>query len=199
MVTNWPTTKFTKKSNWKNGDIYYLMKDILFCFPDTVENNLVGALNQHLIAKTTIQQIFKNEVREKKPQFRILAGALILQNNFLRSLPSSAFYETMDIVPEIKYCFSDSKTITLRRLSAQTILRLFISLYLEYCIIQTQNKIGLKYRNKFKKYFSKEDMKIIINTDGFLPKLIMRSYGIELGVGEEINSKIDSILDNFYS
>ena len=83
MKNNWPVKKLEKERKTKEA-MYFLMKDILSCFPNSVEDNLVKSLNQHSISKEITRRIFKDETQEEKPKFRILAGVLILQNDFLR-------------------------------------------------------------------------------------------------------------------
>ncbi len=108
---------------------YFLIRDILSCFPTTVERNLTSVLNAHHVFKKSTRQIFVEEVKSRRPAYRILCGALIMQNTFLRQYPQIAFYEVSDIIPELKYCFFKDKRKTIKRLSAETILRLFVTLY----------------------------------------------------------------------
>lgn len=194
--STWPTKKLGED---ERDAIYFLMKDILSCFPDSVESNLISALNQHLISKEATRQILKDEIQKKEPQFRILAGTLTLQNNFLRQFPRVAFYEVIDIVRELKYCFYTDQRKTIKKLSAQVILRLFLTLYFEFFILPTRRKEGRVYVNKFKKFFFREDIVKIINTTNIYPRFIFEQYGIDLGVGDEIQKRIKNTLDKFYS
>lgn len=195
-MTPWPTKKLEK---YKKDAAYFLMRDILSCFPDNVGNNLVGALNQHLISKEATRQILKEEIQNGKPQFRILAGALILQNNFLRQFSRAAFYEVIDIVQELKYCFYKDSRKIVKRLSAQVILRLFLTLYFEFLILPLRKKKGKAYINRFREFFSKEDMLKIINTEGVYPRFIFEQHGVDLGIGHEIQKRIENTLNKFYS
>lgn len=194
-MTNWPIKKIGED---RKGAVYFLIRDILSCFPDDIENNLVYTLNQHLISKEATRQILKDEIQEKKPQFRILAGTLIVQNAFLRQLPRAAFYEVIEVVDALKYCFQNDSRKTIKRLSAQTILRLFLALYFEFIITPLRRKEGTVYIKKFKKFFTKKDIIKIMNTESIYPRFIFEQQGINLGIGDEVNIKLNNILDEFY-
>src|SRR3989339_1321736 len=128
MKTNWQTKKEME------ANFYYLMKDILSCFPNNFENNFLGIINHHFIAKETTRKILIDEAKKKKSDFKILTGALILQNAFLKQSSRGALYEVIDIVEQLKIC-SKSKLKTIKKLSTQVILKLFVTLYFEYVIM----------------------------------------------------------------
>jgi len=135
---------------------------------------------------------------KKNPKFQIIMGALILQNDFLRQTPQIAFYEVIEIVNELKYCFYKDKRKTIRSLSAQIILRLFATLYLEFRLLPSSNKSNEGYLDQFIKSFSKQDILDIFYTNGFEGRLIFQSHGIDLGSLNEINTKLTTILHKFY-
>jgi len=195
-MTDWPTKKFQEN---KRDNVYYLMRDLLSCFPNKFKSNFLDVVNHHFIAKKATRQVLMDEIKNAKPQFRILAGALILQNAFLLQMPRIAVYEVIDIVEALKYCFRDSPFKTIERLSAQVILRLFATLYFEYIILPRRKKEGKTLFNKFKRYFSKNDIIDAMNTDGVFPRFIFENHGIELGFGKEVNIRLKEILDKFYS
>lgn len=182
----------------KRDNFYYLMKDILSCFPDNFEQNFLGIINHHLVAKEATRQILKDEVKMVKPKYRILAGALVLQNAFLRQMQRVALYEVIDVVPVLKYCFSNSSFKTVKKLSAQVILRLFATLYFEYIIMPLRKEEGKPYLDEFRKYFPRNDLVNIINANDFPSRLIFENHGVEIGYGEERNIKLKEILNKFY-
>jgi hypothetical protein len=194
MKNNWSPKKIKEKD-----PTYFLIEDILSCFPDNVKENLISVLNRHRISKEFAGRIFKAETKNKKPNFHILAGVLILQNDHLRRSPSSAFYEAIEVIPELKYCFKNDSRKTIKRLSAQTILRLFAILYLEFVIMPGREGGGRKYIDRFKEFFTKEDMREIINRDMFYTQLIFQRLGIiDLGVGINLTVRLKDILNEFY-
>ena len=194
---NNPQVKKSREN--KKDSFYYLMRDILSCFPDKFEQNFLGIINHHLIAKKATRRILMDEIKMPKPKYRILAGALILQNAFLRQMQRVALYEVIDVIVALKYCFSNSPFKTGKKLSAQTILRLFATLYFEYIVMPLRQKEGKSYLDKFKKYFSKNDMINVINANDFLSRFIFENHGVEIGYGEERNSKLKEILSKFYT
>jgi len=197
VQTIWPTKKLGEHK--KKDAVYFLLRDILSCFPTSVESNLISALNQHLISKELTRQIFKEEVQKKSPSFRILAGALTLQKFFLIQLPRAAFYEVIDVVPELRHCLYNDPRKTIRGLSAEVILRLFIILHFEFRILP--GKGDQSYIEQFKEHFSKDDMKNILNAHEMcVPvRFIFERHGIDLGVGDEIQKRIENTLNEFYS
>lgn len=182
------------------NNTYFLVRDILNSFPYKIERNLISSLNNHHIFKQTTREILKEEVKKKKPNFNLLCGALIMQNAFLGTLPQIAFYEIVDVVSELKFCYFKDKRKTIRRLSGESILRLFVSLYFEFCMLPHKER-SLSSVEKFKKHFSREDIESVINNQNmFIPvRFIFERHGIDLGIGEEPKSRIIKILDNFYS
>jgi hypothetical protein len=182
----------------KKDVTYYLIRDILSCFPDSVEKNLISVLHRHLISKNNIRDISLNEIKEEKPSFRILSGALIAHNNFLRQMPNVAFYETLDILEVLAYCFKKDRRKTLKRLSAQTILRLFASLYFEFIFLPLppSDKSELE---TFKKTFSREDIVEVISVNDFYTRYIFENHRIDLGVRDEPKRQLKIILDEFYN
>jgi len=193
------TLQAKKLREVKRDNFYYLMRDILSCFPDKFERNFLSVINHHLIAKEATRQILMDEVKVSKPNYRILAGSLILQNAFLRQMQRVALYEVIDVVPALKYCFCDSSFKTVKRISAQVILRLFVTLYFEYIVMPLKRKEGKSYLDKFKKYFSKNDMINVINANDFHSRCIFDNHGVEIGYGEERNPKLKEILNKYYT
>ena len=185
------------KINYKNN-LYFLVKDILSSFSGDIEQNLIHTLNSHFISKEATRNILKDEIKEKVPRYKILRGALIIQNDLLRKLPSSAIYEVSEVMAELKYCFKIDKRKTIKRLSAQVILRLFASLYFEFIIMPLGDQDTKLYLNKFKKYFSKSDLITIFSKDFFYARYIFKGHGIELGTSDEAKAKLKKILNKFY-
>ena len=195
MKTPWPVKKLGREHKTKEA-MHFLMRDILSCFPTRVEDNLISRLNQHSISKEATKQIFKDEIQNEKSQFRVLAGALILQNSFLRQLPE-ACDELIDIVPELKYCFYDDQRKTIKKLSAQAISRLFLALYYEYLFLPGKEEGD--YIAKFKEYFSRGDIVRVMKSVGIGLHYIFEGQGLKLGFGDEASRRIGAILDEFYS
>ncbi len=182
----------------KRDAVYYLIRDLLDSFSAVTGRSLVSVLNRHFISKEAIRLAFKDEVNIKEPQYSILRGVLIVQNNFLRQFPQSAFYEVIDILPELKYCLKKDTRKTIRKLSAQVILRLFASIYFELRMLPMYHKEDEIYIKKFSSYFSKKDMIEIMNNDEFLTRFIFEQGMISLGTMEEMRIKIHAILNKFY-
>ncbi|KKT58106.1 MAG: hypothetical protein UW51_C0006G0193 [Candidatus Amesbacteria bacterium GW2011_GWA1_44_24] len=183
----------------KRDNVYYLMRDILSCFPDKFEQNFLGVINHHLIAKEATRQVLMDEIKMPRPKYRILAGALIFQNAFLQQMQRVALYEVIDVVAALKYCFSNSSFKTVKRLSAQVILRLFATLYFEYIIMPLRNEGEKSYLDEFRRYFSRTDIIDVIKVNDFYSRLIFERHGIEIGYGEEKNTKLKEILNKFYT
>jgi len=192
---NYPTKKLGEE---KRDNVYYLMRDIISCFPTTFENNFLGIINHHFIAKEATRRILIDEIRQEKPRFRTLAGCIILQNVFLRTMQRVALYEVIDIVPALKFCFRETKFKTIKNLSAETILRLFCTLYFEYFIMPLRKNEGRPFIVKFKKYFSREDIVDTINTQKISTKYIFEDHGIDLAYGIERNKRLKEIIKEFY-
>jgi len=183
----------------KKDNFYYFMKDVLACFPNKFGGNFIGMANHHFIVKEATRQILSEEIKQKKPQFRILAGALILQNNFLWQMPRVALYEVIDIASELKHCFYKDSRKTIKNLSALTIIRLFVTLYYEYVIMPGRKEEGKEFLNKFKNIFSKEDIiKIISIMDSFRIIYIFEQQGIDLKFGKEANKRLIEVIEKFY-
>jgi hypothetical protein len=143
----------------KKDNFYYLMRDILSCFPNKFENNFLGIINQHYIAKETTRKILMEEIEMENPSFKILSGGLILQNVYLRQIPEVALYEAINILPVLNYCYRIDKRTTIKRHSSDIILRLFTGLYYEFIFLPLNTiKEEIDYINRFKKVFSKEDV-----------------------------------------
>lgn len=195
MGANRPVKNLREK---KRDSVYYLMQDILSCFPDNFESNFLSAANHHFVAKEATKQILVDEIKQEKPRFRILAGVLILQNAFLRQMQRVALYEVIDIVSVLKFCFYRTSFKTIKRLSAQVVLRLFCTLYFEYIIMPRRKKEGKPFISRFKEYFSANDIIDVMNTGGVFPRFIFESHGIELGFGKEANTRLKEILGKFY-
>lgn len=177
---------------------YYLVRDILSCFPNNIDKNLVSTLNSHFISKEAIRRVLIDELHTKNPQFRIIAGVLILQNNFLRCSRQAAFYEVVEVIQELKHCNENDKRKTIKKLSSEAILRLFASLYFEFIIIPSDNHDRKIYIDKFKKFISKKDIIKIIQADRFYARFIFQDHGIELETYEDLDLKLKIILDKFY-
>lgn len=182
------------------NNTYFLVKDILNSFPYKVERNLISSLNNHHIFKKTTREILQEEVKNKKPNFNLLCGALIMQNAFLSKHPQVAFYEIIYVVSELKFCYFKDKRKTIKRLSGESILRLFVSLYFEFCMLPHKER-SLSSVEKFKKYFSRDDIESVINNQNiFFPvRFIFERHGIDLGIREEPKRRIVKILDDFYN
>src|SRR3989344_281606 len=149
----------------KKNNLYYLVEDILNCFSATTDPSLISALSRHLISKEAVKSVLKEEIQSKKPRFSVIRGSLMVQNNFLRQFSQNAFYEVIDILDELKYCLEKDKRKTIKRLSSQVILRLFTTLYFEFRMLPMHHKEDEEYIDKFKKYFSKEQILEIMKTE----------------------------------
>jgi hypothetical protein len=195
-MTNWPTKKLGEE---KRDNFYYLMEDILSCFPDRFEDHFLGIINHHLIAKEATRQILVNEIKQKKPRFRILAGALILQNSFLHQMQRIAMYEVIDTVPALKFCFRSLPYKTIKKLSAEAILRLFCTLYLECVLIPGRKAERGQFISQFRRFLTVKDIIDAMNTDRIVPNFIFERHGINLGYGKEADNKLSKILEEFFT
>ena len=179
------------------NDIYYLIRDILDSLPDKFEDNFLSKANNHQIMKEITRQVFIDEVKKKKPEFRILAGALILQNSLLQRVRRSSIYEVIEVVGPMKICFH-STFKTIRKLSAEAILRLFATLYFEYKIMPGRKKEGNVYLVKFKSTLSKDNIIEAINIEGIFPQWIFERHGISIRTGKDMNIDFQNIIEKFY-
>jgi hypothetical protein len=185
--------------NINHSSLYYLLRDVLReCFSSNQEINLASTFNRHLISKVEIRNIFRDEVKQKKPNFRILQSCLIILNNHLRILPNSAYYEVIENLLELQYCFKKDKRKIIKRLSAQTILRLFTNIYYEVIFMPLSHPEDKEYIEKFKEYFSRIDILQVIKITDFYTRLIFEEHGLDIGFGKEKDVKINKILDKFY-
>lgn len=180
------------------SSLYYFIKDIIRCIPSKLGTNFVYVSNHHLISKKIIRIIFKDEIKEKKPEYKILINILIIQYDFLNSLSRAAIYEVIEIVDELKYCIG-TKFKTVRKKGSAVVISLFSILYFEYILMPGRRNEGKEYLDKFRKTFSREDMIEVINTYGPLYGWIFEKHGIDLGTGEETLQKLPLVLDRFYS
>lgn len=187
-----PQTKNHKDS------LYFLVRDILASYPTQTSRGLSTVLSNHAVSKETIKNVFKDEVKEGKPSFKILESALEVQSVFLRILPTIACYEVIELLDELEYCLRKDKRITIKKLCKQVILRLFASLYFEYIIIKVPDKEGKALIASFKKSFSKDDVRKIVDKDPYKSKLILKSHGIELGPISTDMKSFELMLDRFY-
>ncbi|MDX9856123.1 MAG: hypothetical protein RBS86_04910 [Candidatus Moranbacteria bacterium] len=186
----------SSKEKGKDG-VYYLMRDIISCFPYK-DGNFLGAMNHHFIAKNAIRLILLDEIKKKKPEFRILAGALTIQNTFLHQLGRVAIYEMNEVIPALKFCLTYKKSKIVKRLSAEVVLRLFTVLYFEYIIMHGRREEGKEFIEKFKKCINRDDVIDAMNTNRVYPRFIFESNGIELGFGKEGKKRFHEILNKFY-
>jgi len=182
----------------KKDNTYYLIRDILSCFPTTVSENLVNTLNTHLIAKERIFKIIKDESESKKPDYHVLSGALITLNAFLRQFPRTAFYEVIEVLLVAKNLYLKDKRKTIRGLSGEFILRLFLTLYHESCLIKKSEAV--KYYQRFKKIIPKKEMNSIYDSKDLRTPIyyIFHEHGFELGMLDERIKMIKGIIGKFY-
>ncbi len=180
------------------SSIYYFISDVLRCHPGELGSSFIYASNHHLISKEVIREIIKDEVKKNKPEYKILINALIIQENFLRALSRASVYEVIEIVDELKVCFT-SKYKNVRKKSSEVILHLFALLYFEYVIMPGRKDEGKSYLANFMRVFSKQDMVEVINLYGVLYRWILERHGLDVGVGDEEPKKLIVILEKFYS
>jgi len=148
----------------KRNEVYFLMRDILGCFPDRVGIHLIYTLNSHKVAKDFILKIFKDEIKKEKPEYRILMGAISVLNSQLFNWYRN-FYDSADTIAELKYCCFQDKRKTVKGKAMECILRLFLSLYHENKIVKSLNSND-KRIVKFKNVIKSDDMKKITETLG---------------------------------
>lgn len=192
--------KIEKLEKSRKDNLYYLMSDILSCFPDNFKSRFLNIINNHFIAKEATRQILMDEIKKPKPKFRILAGALILQNSSLRQTQGAALHEVISTVGALKFCFSKSPYKTVKKLSVQVILRLFATLYIEYIIMPVRKEEGEIFLGQFKKHFSRNDTLEAMNTERLLTRFIFEDHGIAISYdNNEKETKLTEILDKFYT
>lgn len=194
MNSNWKINKEGEKSE---SNIYYLMTDILACFPDRFEDHFLGTINHHLIAKETIRKILIDEVKKQKPEFRILSGALILQNVFLRQMQRSAIYEVIDVLEPIKICLKSNFKI-IKKLANEILLRFFTILYFEYIFMPGRKEEGKEYIKKFKNIFSIDNVIEAIETQGVFPRFIFENHMKGIDYEGKTNMTYSKLIKDFY-
>lgn len=182
----------------KKEAVYFLIRDLLDNFSADTESSLIGALNRYAISKEATRLVFRDEVKQKKPNYSILRGILMVLSNLLRQFPQSGFYEVLEVIDELRYCFKKDPRKTIKKLSGQVTLRLFANLYFEFRMLPMHHKEDEEYIQKFKKYFSRNDLVKIINSDIFLTRFIFQRHYIDIGFGEERNRKLIKIINEFY-
>lgn len=194
MNSNW---KIKKEGEKGESNIYYLMKDILSCFPDKFEDNFLSKINNHQIVKEATRQILIDEVKKKKQEFRILSGTLILQNLLLQRARRSSIYEVIEVIEPIKLCFH-STFKTIKKLSAEAILKLFTTLYFEYIIMPGRKDEGKEYLGKFRNVYSSNDIIEAMSIEGVYPRWIFERHGISIRTGKDTDVDFQNIIDKFY-
>jgi len=186
-------------STRKNAS-YYLIRDILSCFPNEVGRNLTKTLGGHSIAKENIKEIIKDEIKNKNPQYKILIGAVIVFNGQLKTFQRDI--DPVSITEELKYCCFVDKRLSLKKMAAQCILRLFTSLYYENKIVKSIDDGNSKIK-KFKQFIKPDDVKEIVKLleifrGGrclFSGRFIFENQGVKVDTIEELNN----MLDEFYN
>lgn len=181
----------------KKEAIYFLIRDLLDNFSADTKPSLIGALNRYAISKEATRLIFRDEVKQKKPSYSVLKGILMVLSNLLGQFPQSGFYEVLEVMDELKYCFKKDSRKTIKKMSGQVILRLSANLYFEFRMLPMHHKEDEEYIKKFKKYFSKKDLVEIINSDLVLTRFIFERGGIDIDFGQERIKKLKSILNEF--
>lgn len=185
----------------QDSQIFYLIKDILSSFPNKVEENLISSLYRHKLVKDNLLKIFKEEVKQKKPDYKLFSGILIVLFNYLRAMPRVAFFEVIELVNELKYCFYKDKRKNIRRLSAQVILCLFLTLYVEFRLMPMHHKDDEKYIDKFKKVFTPNDiLNVIKETDNhYITNFLFQQLGFKTILVEEKKQQINKIIKIFWN
>ncbi len=79
------------------GSNYYLVEDLLSCLPDNVERNLLSTLHGHQVSKEAISEIFQDEIKKPKLNYRIIYGVLLVYADYLRYHQRLAYYEVLPV------------------------------------------------------------------------------------------------------
>jgi hypothetical protein len=182
----------------EKDNFYYFMKDVLKSSSANFESNFYYVANHHLLSKEAVREILVDEVNSKKPDYKILIACLKSQNSFLYQSGRGAVYEVIEIVESLKKCLN-SKFLTVKNTAGNVALNLFAVLYFEYVIMPGRKEEGKEYIEKFRKYFSAEDMFEIINRSTSFYRFVFERQGIELGIGHEVPLRLEKILRSFYS
>lgn len=181
------------------AEVYYFIRDLLGCFPNKVDKNLIAVLNGHSIAKNNAINAFKDEIKKAKPQYRILIGMVIILNKQLIDYQRS-IGDSVSVVKELKYCCFVDKRKSLNKVSLQCLLRLFASLYYE-------NKITLSLHDSddaivnFKQSVTEDDIKSIaealklFTSNQSIKRYIFEQQGIVIDTKE----RFEEVVQKFYS
>lgn len=184
----------------KRNSVYYLMRDIVGCFPNRFEDNFLCSINRHQIARESVKQILKDEIGEPKPKFKILIGSLILLDSFVSKRGRSPLYELNDVLEELRFCFLNTSFKTVKERSASVIFEIFVKLYSEYIMNPGRKEEGEMYLNQFRKLFPPNDMILVLNILGiYSPGWILKRHLIVDRHENNKNTKrMKEIFNEFY-
>lgn len=190
----------------KKTNVYFLMDDILGCFPDKIGKHLIETLNSHKISKDLTVEIFRAEIKKKKPRYRVLAGVLILIMWQLIEWYRD-FYTAVQVLPELKWCLHQKSWKTIKWWSSEIILRTFLSLYNEFIILSVSNN-GIDYLKRFKETIEEGDIKKVVEILDIFKKgnlstgrIIFEQHGVKFDITDPkgMNSKFNKILERCYA
>ncbi|MBI4067086.1 hypothetical protein HY407_01785 [Candidatus Gottesmanbacteria bacterium] len=183
----------------KRSANFYLITDLLSCFPDNVERNLLNTLHSYTISKDTIESVFKEEIKNPKPRYRVLYGALLVYADYLRYHQRIAYYEVLPLLPQFKFCLSYKNSKNIRKVSSQNVMMLFGTLYFEFCMLPVHYKEDLNYIRDFRKHISREELLHIISKDIYGSKFFFRQNFLKVDYSENDVSFFEPIVNEFYS
>jgi len=182
----------------KRGANFYLITDLLSCFPDNVERNLLNTLHSYKISKDAIENVFKEEIKNPNSRYRVLYGALLVYADFLRYHQRIAYYEVLPLLPQLKFCLSYKNSKNIRRVSNQIVMMLFGTLYFEFCMLPVHYKEDLDYIRDFRKHISRKELLQIISKDIYGTKFFFRQNLLKVDYSNDI-SFFDPIVNEFYA
>ena len=109
-----------------------------------------------------------------------------------------AVHEVIEIIIPLKYCLH-SRFKSIKKLSAEILVRLFTILYFEYFFMPGKTERGQDYINMFKNTFSINDVLSALKKDGVFPRFIFENhmYGVEYE--GKTNMTFNKMLKEFYN
>lgn len=185
--------------NYQLTNTDFLIEDILRVIEQgDTKHDLATLLNNHLVSKEAIRNVFTTEIAKAKPDWKVLSGAIRTFIAFLAYKPRIAFYEIIEVVEALKHSFLHDKRKTVRTLSHEAILRLFITLYIEYYFVFISDR-DQDIIARFKKSFAKKEFIEIIMEYSRPLSFIFDQYGLKPCYGNECKIKLLEFTEKFYS
>lgn len=155
-----------------------------------------SVINENLLAKEAVRRIFQEEVRAKKPDLKVVLGALNTINHFLGSHPSVGFLEIIEIVESLLHCYKYDTRKTIHVACGEAITRLFLTIYYEHNIMPSSSHGDLAER--FKGCISKTALQEIVKSQEPALSFMWRQYRLKDWREQNPASMAQGFIDDFY-